>query len=137
MTDRNEALAAAKARAVELRAAKAPAPGETLATQTQAPESTRPAQTERRKGPSAGRILAAAGATAAGVVLVGVMAAGAQPAPAAAPVQEVRTVVVHVPVVETGSPTEARTIQVVQQKREPAPVQQQPARQPVAETEGS
>jgi hypothetical protein len=85
----------------------------------------------RKKGPSASRILAAAGATAAGIVLVGVMGASAGKGDST-PSPEVRTVTIQVPASGSGSAFVSEEVTV-----RPAPVERQADRVAVTETGGS
>lgn len=85
----------------------------------------------RKKGPSASRILAAAGATAAGIVLVGVMGASAGKSDPTPP-PEVRTVTIQVPAGGTGGVLVSEDVTV-----RPAPVERQADRVAVTETGGS
>lgn len=99
----------------------------------------------RATGPSPGRILAAAGATAAGVGLVGAMALGAQSGaaaaeptqPAPAPVTEYRTVVIQVPAgTQAGDPLVGTAVSAVATEQ-PLPAPAAADRTPVTQTEGS
>ena len=121
MTDRAEAIARAKELANARRGDSA----------TEGP--SRPRTTV--KGPSAGRILAAAGATAAGVALVGVVAASAQQETAPSSPTEVQTVVVQVPRGATPAQVQEAIAEVAAEPPAPAPAPVE--RAPAAVTEGS
>ena len=129
-TDREAAIARAKELAAQRRAGSASA---SESNQVAVPVAV-PAR-HRQKGPSAGRILAAAGATAAGVCLIGILAAGAQRTPSTvAPSIEYRTVVVQVR--EGATNTNIRqAVEAASQVVTPAPAPVE--RAPATQTQGS
>ena len=145
-TDREAAIARAKAVAAARRPSgtgdeRGPSPDD------RSPGAAPVASTQGRSrsaGPSAARILAAAGATAAGVALVGVLAVSAQrgaaasePAPAPVPVAEYRTVVIQVPAgTQAGDPLVNSAVSAVAAEQ-PAPVAAGSNRTPAARSEGS